>query len=838
MKVSLNWLSEFADIKLDPNELVEKIGAQLGAVEGVENYGEKYQGIVVARVVSCDKHPSADKLSLCFIDDGGKVPDVPRAGNGFVQVVCGAPNVKAGMLVAWLPPGSTVPNSFDKDPFVLTSREIRGQLSHGMLASAHELGFGDDHDGIVEVELKANPGDDFVVVYKLNDYIIDIENKMFTHRPDCFGMIGVAREVAGIQGLAFKSPDWYKADPEPISPPQNSLELEVMNLIPEAVPRLCAAAVSGLSIKPSPLYMQTMLSRVGIRPINNVVDITNLAMVLSGQPLHAFDYDKVKALSPPGEPARLVARWPNPGESLKLLNGKTIKLEGQTIVISSGTIPIALGGVMGGADTEVDSSTKNIILECANFDMYTVRRSTMQYGIFSDAATRFNKGQSPLQNMAVLQRAVTLAGQIAGGQLANKLFDEKSDLKAWPPVSTSVSYINQRLGLDLDSTTISNLLSNVEFGVTINESELTFAPPFWRTDIAIPEDIVEEVGRLYGYDKLPLALPRKDLASADQEPQLKLKAELRQLLASAGGNECLSYSFVNSKLMSAAGQDAAAAYHIRNALSPDLQYYRQSLTPSLLDKVHPNVKTGIAQFVIFELGTAHHKSAADEDGLPKELPRLSLVAAANDKLAKTLKGAAFYAAKDYCQLLADKLGLNLSYLPLQDSLDELSPAWQATAAAYEKNRSALVLCGSEVAGLVGEPTAVMRAALKLPKLCAAAELDTGVLLANKTDLSYSPLNRFPASNQDITLVVGVTTPYAELHNVLDESLGQAAAEHGYSYRLTTLGIFKPGPASDKKNVTFQLSLEHPARTLTTAEVSQIVVELVANAKNNLGAVQV
>jgi phenylalanyl-tRNA synthetase beta chain len=585
MKLSLNWIKQYTDVDLPVDELVAKIGAQLGEVEGVENLAPKYEGAVIVKVISCEKHADADRLNVCIIDDGGITPDVKRGENGYVQVVCGAPNVHAGMLAVWLPPGATVPNSFDKEPFVLEARELRGVVSNGMLASAKELALGDDHDGIVEIDPNEwspnqkdiKPGANFAKVFGLDDTVVDIENKMFTHRPDLFGELGLAREVAGITGKKFSSPKWYKEAAE--FPTGSGLALEVINEAPELVPRFMALTIKNLTVKPSPLWLQCALMSVGQKPINNVVDVTNFVMLLTAQPTHAYDYDKLRG-------HKLVARMSKPGEKITLLNHKEYQLDPNDIVIADNEGAIGLAGVMGGGDSEVSNETKNIVLECASFDMYAVRRSSMRHGVFTDALTRFNKGQSPLQNQYVLHLLMQSIFDVAGGEVANEVFDMNSASgREWvhPPVPVSTKFINARLGLQLSAQDMKTLLVNVEMTVALDGENLTVTAPFWRTDIETREDIVEEVGRLYGYDKLSLELPTRSVKPVQKDELFQLKERVRRTLVKAGANEVLTYSFVHGELLKKADQDPSQAFRVSNALSPDLQFYRLSLTPSLLD---------------------------------------------------------------------------------------------------------------------------------------------------------------------------------------------------------------------------------------------------------------
>lgn len=842
MKVSLNWIKQFIDFELSPvDKLVERIGAQLGAVEEVENLGAKYQGIIVAKVVSCVDHPDADRLHVCKIDDGGKAGNVERDSDGNIEVVCGAPNVREGLLVAWLPPGSTVPESVGKAPFVLEARELRGVVSNGMLASAKELALGDSHDGILELDGEAKPGDDFAVAYGLDDYIIDIENKMFTHRPDCFGQLGVAREIAGISGMRFTSPDWYLHTlQEALHIDGQSLPLEVRNELPELVPRFVAVALGNVSVKPSPVWLQTYLLRVGVRPISNVVDITNYIMLLTGQPMHAYDYDKVKALDG-SDKATLVIRTPRSDEFIKLLSGKEIRPRDEAIMIATDTKLIGVGGVMGGADTEVDADTKNIILECANFDMYSIRRTAMTHGLFTDAVTRFNKGQSPLQNDEVNAKAVEMLRELAGAQVAGPVLDdnhidEENRERRWvhPPVPVTTDFINARLGLSIAAEEMKTLLENVEFQVGVDGEMLTITAPFWRTDVETREDVVEEVGRLYGFDKLPLELPQRSIKPVAKDQMLELKRAVRESLVKAGANEVLNYSFVHGDLLEKADQNPENAFRVGNALSPDLQYYRLSLSPSLLDKVHPNVKAGYDEFALFEIGKAHNlQHATDDDGLPMEFEMLDVVYAASEKAGKA--GAAYYEARKFLTNLAADFSLQLDFRPFESEED------YPIVKPYDHTRSAQVFVkGTDLAlGMVGEYKQRVRKNLKLPKYCAGFGIGLMQLLQAGADAgnSYVPLPRFPKVTQDITLKVAANLPYQELYQFVWDELAKVQPEH----TLPTLGpldIYQREDDAEHKQVSFRLAIASFERTMTDTEVNNLLDTVAAAAKEKFGAERV
>jgi phenylalanyl-tRNA synthetase beta chain len=834
MKISLNWIKEFTEVKLGIEELVTKIGAQLGEVEEVINLGEKYQGILVAKVVSCEKHPNADKLNICKINDGKKAKNVKRDKDGFVQVVCGAPNIRKGITVAWIPPGAVVPSSFDNEKFTLEARELRGEVSNGMIASGKELVINDDHDGIMIIDKSCKPGDELASVYQLDDYIIDVENKMFTHRPDCFGQLGVAREIAGIQGIKFTSPDWYLDVLDKLKiETKDKLGLTLDNKLPDLVPRFMAVPIANVKVQKSPIMIQSFLSRVGIKPINNIVDITNFVMTLTAQPLHAYDYDKLVKLDK-SKSASIVVRKPTRSERVSLLNGKSIEPRADAIMIATKTQLIGVGGVMGGSSTEVDFDSKNIILECANFDMYSIRRTSMANGLFTDAVTRFNKGQSSRSQDKILAYTVAWVQKLASGEVAGELLDERSDVSNLQPVIVTSEFINSRLGSELTDKQIIKILGNVEFLVEVKNNKLHITAPYWRTDIEIAEDIVEEVGRLYGYDKLPMVLPKRTSSPATSNEMLKVKAKVRSVLASAGANEVLTYSFVHGKLFDAVGQDKNLAFALSNALSPDLQYYRLSLLPSLLDKIHANIKAGHGEFALFEINKVHDKSNIHEDGLPIEEERLALVFVADKKLAQKYQGSAFYQARFYAQELLQKFGFeklifesSLTHAPKTETGEQILAPFEQSRTAYVKTAEGILL------GVVGEVSQKVKNNLKLPEFVAGLELNLKMLEAYQKMSHYKPLSRYPKSQQDISLKVSAKVNYVKVFENVNISLMNASKEHGYDWDIKLIDIYQKN--DETKHYTLRIIIKHPNRTLVTTEVNKLLSDLSKSAKKELQA---
>lgn len=823
MRVSLNQIKQFIDFELPAvDELVHKINQQLGGVEEVIDLAERYKDAAIAKVVKCEKHPNADKLSVCEID----------AGTGEnIQVVCGAPNVREGLFVVWLPPKSIVPATFEDDePFVLEPKELRGVMSHGMLAAADELGIGSDHSGIVEInpdewkpnDIEIKPGTKFAEAYGLNDTIIDIENKMFTHRPDLFGQLGVAREIAGIQHKTFDDPDWYWKLPQFTE--ESGLELEVSNDTPENVPRFMAVALKDVEVRPSPLWLQCSLVAMGSKPINNIVDVTNYIMLLTAQPTHAYDYDKLRG-------HKLGVRLAKKGENAELLNGKTYELDESDIVIVDGEGVVGLGGIMGGGNSEVSSETRNIVLEVANFDMYAVRRSSMRHGLFTDALTRFNKGQSPLQNDRVLNLLMMSVKDVAGGEQASSVVDmlQPGDIYDMQTLSgemtVTAGFINERLGLDLSADNICQLLKGVHFACYEEDGMLHVTAPFWRTDIELAEDIVEEVGRLYGFGKLPRELPSRSIKPVAMNQSRLLKQSVRERLATTGANEVLTYSFVHENTIQKTGQDPSRAFRISNALSPDLQYYRLSILSSLLDKVHMNSKAGYDRFALFEIGKVHYKGKMDEDepDVPHEDEHVALIVAHDDKQRPA--GAPYYLAKRLLSHITDS-GVALQPLAGFDfSEDERG---RQLTSAYEPGRSAVIVRDGQVHGVVGEFTAAVRKAFKLPAFCAGFEVHTDMLAA--ATHSYEPLSRFPQSERDICFQVAADVPYESV----TDALRSVPADASVKYEFTPVDIYQAS-GENTKNVTIRVTFTPYNKTLGGSEVDQLMSELGEGVVQRLGA---
>lgn len=776
MKISLNWLREYVDIKIPNDELIRLIGARLVEVEGVIDETHKYDEIYVVKVVKAEKIPDTH-LTLCQID----------AGEGsLIQVVCGAPNVREGMLAAWIAPGAIVPASAKEDaPFVIGKRKMLGKYeSNGMLAGADELDFGDDHSGIVEINPEvAKPGDLLSDVYDLEDLILEIENKSLTHRPDCFGIIGFAREVAGIMGQKFNDPDFLfeeKVFPEGflhregyrLRSQDSDLSIEIVQ--PEICSRYTAAVLKVAKATEKEKYlskMQILLAKSGMNSVSRIVDITNYVMLLTGQPLHAFDYDKFMKVGGSGKP-EIVVRLAEKNEKLTLLDDTETLLNENDIVIASGHSPVALAGAMGGKNTMVDDNTKNILLESASFSLYNLRKTQMAHGIFSEAITRFTKGVPSGGTFNVLAEAVR---EIEGKAVS--VVDYYPNPQSQPIVEVSVQEINDLLGTDYSKKMIIDTLENVGFEVGSQKGKLKVISKYWRTDIHIKEDVIEEVGRLLGYDNIKPTLPLH--STSNTNPMFELKHEIRGIMEKLGANELLTYSFVSGRLLEKADQDSKNSYRIVNSISPELQYVRQSLVPSLLDKTYLNEKLPVERFAIYEMNKVYQKEwGLDDENVPVEKNSLGFIVAERKK-----RETAYYKAKKYVAELLAELNIVPEFLPLKSNTANSRP--------FDQKRSAEIRLDGELIGVVGEFKNSVRSKFKLADYLAGFELDLDALLGK---VNYKKkIETARLRSEDLTVTTGDT---------YDEALKKVQAEHPDAKIYP--GTIYQGPHQKTKNITFHI----------------------------------
>lgn len=804
MKISLNWLKKYVQPKISDEELIRLIGSRLVEVEGVIDESHKYDNIYIVKVATAEKIPDTH-LTLCQIDVGSvRLNKVDYDDNGLVQVVCGAPNVREGMLAVWIAPGAVVPASVHEDsPFVIGKRKMLSKYeSSGMLAGADELDFGDDHSGIVEIEPgTAAPGELLKDVFDLDDLILDIENKSLTHRPDTFGVIGFAREVAGIMGESFN----YEYQDTTLVP-KKGIKITIEDN--KICQRYSAVVLEKHGeIKNKYLsFLDTVLAKSGIRPLNPIVDVTNYLMLLTGQPLHAFDLDKFVKIGGTDTP-EIVVRLARDGEKLTLLDDTEVVLNTDDIVICSGEKPVALAGAMGGKSTMIDENTRNILIESATFSLYNLRKTQMAHGIFSEAITRFTKGQPPYQCLKVAEAAAEMLSEgFVVTQVADTLKKPLEPLK----VRVSVDEINGLLGTHYTEKTIKKTLENVGFGVNAG---LTVTVPLWRTDIHIKEDVIEEVGRLLGYDNIEPVLPLHQ--TAKHNTKWDTKSKVREIMTRFGANEVLTYSFVSGRLLEKAGISTNDCYKIVNSISPELQYIRPSIVPSLLDKAYLNQKLPINKFALFEINKVYQKDGQmNSEGVPVEHTRLGMVLAERKN-----DGTAYYKAKLYAEELFKKLGINVRFLPLESFGQDSS----IMGSPFEKKRSAVIIlenmlsedeiCDSHltILGVVGEFKNSVRRAFKLGDYLAGFELDFEELTDCAQEISDVDV-RPVVDKRDLT--IETTKTYEEIYEEILEILDS----HRMWPEITPLAIYQPEKI---KHISFHLEFKNKIDEKIMKELEKI-----------------
>lgn len=810
MRISLNRIKELVNVPagVTDEDLIDLIGSRLVEIEEAIDLGPAYNNIYIVKVIKCE-HIEGTHLSLCEIDDASAHQNVKRLENGLVQVVCGAPNVHANMLAVWIAPGAIVPSTYGEENFKIGARKMQGYDSNGMLAGADELGFDNEHKSIAEIDPKmAQPGNLLKDVFGLDDKILDVENKSLTHRPDCFGLVGFAREVAGILGVEFVEPERAELKI------QNGLDLKVEIEDAELCPRYTCAVFELSNNEPSKYLTKeaVFLAKAGMRAIEPVVDVTNILMLETGQPLHAFDYDKLVKVGGKNS-AEIIVRAASEGEELQLLDGKTIQCIPEDILITSNNVPVALAGAMGGKNTECDASTKRVVLESATFSLYNLRKTQMAHGIFSEAITRFTKGQPAAMCGYVLAEAVRDLGVKTEAVVDTYPGQQKQNV-----VKITTFEVNDLLGSSYDTEVIRRTLENVGFRVGAtkcvrgdiqNSSEssvgvqLTVSVPFWRTDIHIKEDVIEEVGRLLGYDNIPQVLPEKRMIEADIAPMFKLKHELRSVLSDQlRMHELLTYSFASSDLIKKVNQDPEDCYEIVNSISPELQRFRSEIVPSLLDKVRENIKSGHKTFTIYEMNQVSRKSyGLSVDKTPVLKNHLGIVEVGD-----------FYSLKAKILAMFKELGISAEYANLSQEQGAHHPY-------FEPKRSAELVVNGQVVGAFGEVKSSVLRKFKLEAVIAATEISLDKLVDAPRNLERDfRISRFPSVERDLTATVASDAPFGRFLRVIEDALDA----QNLSYSVEPVSIYQANPTDTTKNISFRLKFASFEKTLDATEISAIM----------------
>jgi phenylalanyl-tRNA synthetase beta chain len=846
MKISLKSIEKLTKVNIPHDELERRLSTQVVNVEGIESIGKKYEGILVAQIEEKSDHPNSEKLGIYKVNVGTKV----------VQIVTADKLLQVGDKCAYLAPGIKVPYNAYPERFdgVIKAMELRGVMSEGMLASSKELEFSIDHERVLVLDTEAKPGTPISDVYELDDLIIDAENKGLTNRPETFGLIGFAREVSGIQSLKFETPIWFSYQNSEYKPLYKNLESEldvykkditkarvkfsVSHQADRLSPRYMLIGLDNVEVKASPVWLQVELMKAGIRSINNVVDITNYLMFMTGQPMHAMDYDK--CVSDKDGRVNIVVRKAKKGERLTVIDGKSLELDDEMLMICDDSGPQDLAGVMGGMSSEITNKTTRILLECANFDMYNIRKTSNKTGIKSDAVTRFARSQDPNMCEAVMYKALEMLKELSSAQIASQLVDIIAYPRSVKKITISVSKLNGHIGVNFDAQKISSILSNVELKSeqdSANKDLLTVTVPTYRQDLNIFEDIHEEVARLYGFNNIEITLPKRSIAPVQRNKYLSLTSRMRDIFVGMGAYDLLTYNFVGQSIFEKTGLDIKNAYHLKNALSPELEYMRTSLMPSLLDKVATNQANGYEEFAMSEINIAHIKGIMDSENLPYEWKLNAFVFASSDKIAKQkYEGSAYYVSKMYLDGLLSELKCSeVVYEPLTNINEADLPIWLSNVLSiYNSKQTALVVYEKEgkkyYLGVVGEYSKSVKKAFNLPAYSSGYEINVESLMNIAFAVnSYVEPSKFQAVVQDLCFVSDKNTSYEAIIKAIKTVLQN---EKDVLVKIEPVDIYIPKADSNIKQNTVRFSIQGREEVVAENRVEELrkaIVNAVAGA---------
>lgn len=788
MKVSLSWLKDYIDINMDPADLAQALTMAGLEVDSVSDRYAYLDGVIVGRIEEVGPHPKADKLKICRVNTGDRQ----------LSVVCGAPNVREGMLAPLALPGTVLP-----DGSRLEKSVIRGERSQGMLCSDAELGLGDDPGGIMVLESSLKVGGNLAQNLGLSDTVFELD--LTPNRPDCLSVIGIAREIAAIQKTPLRYPDYTIEDKTDAIHKLSSVRIEA----PDHCPRYSARLVENVKVEKSPFWLQNRLLSVGLRPINNIVDITNFVMMETGQPLHAFDFDCLAE-------NRIVVRLASQGEKFATLDEKERMLESEMLMICDGEKAVAVGGVMGGLNSEIENDTNRVLIEGAYFNPVSIRRTSKKLGLNTDASHRFERGVDPEGTIRAVNRSAKLMVEIGGGTLVDGIIDEYPNHQPVKSVALSIKRANRLLGTHLDRNRIRHLLESIEFKVEApnkNEDGLTVSAPTYRVDITRPEDLMEEVARLHGYNNIPTTHPTMPAEGRPPADRLVLRNRLKRLMSGFGFTEVITYSFDSEssgdRLQIKADDARRSMIHILNPLTEDQAVMRTSLVPGILSTTGYNIARQIKNLKLFEIGKVFLKK--DTQSLPLEPEFLiALWTGARDE-------ASWYNRQIPCDFY-DIKGIAEGLLRALKIDGLCYTAMPAESCEYTRSgHTAQIVAADSVVGLVGEihPRVLGSFDLKQPAFIFELQLDKVAELIPETRFS-KPIPRFPAIYRDITIIIdrrietqAVLATVASFHEEL--------VEH-----LHLFDVFEGDPiAAGKKSVSFRVTYRSSGKTLEDDDVNEL-----------------
>ncbi|RQD77250.1 MAG: phenylalanine--tRNA ligase subunit beta [Candidatus Syntrophonatronum acetioxidans] len=800
MLVSYQWLKDYVYTDISPQELAEKLTMSGVEVEALTPFYPDVPNIVVGKVQSVEKHPQADKLYVVQVDVKEEV----------LQVVVGIANYQEGDLVPVAKPGAVLPKGLK-----IKKTKLRGIESYGMLCSAEELDLDFRHDyGILILEDSLPVGGNIKEALGLEDWVLELG--LTPNRSDCLGMLGLAREISAITGAPLKS-DF----PQVQEGEERIEEIARVQIIDEDLcPRYSARLVRDIKLEHSPLWFQRRLLAVGIRPINNIVDITNYVMWESGQPLHAFDYDRVSE-------STVIIRKAYEGEKMTTLDEQERQLEENMLVIADPGGAIALAGVMGGFHTEITGDTKNVLLESANFDPASIRKTSRDLGLRSEASLRFERNVDPNGTLYALDRAAQLIAQLAGGKVVKGVIDEYPSVKENALVDFKPERAQKIIGLDLPASTMKNIFLRLGFKVEGDDSLLKVEVPTRRPDISREEDLVEEVARVYGYEHIKTTLPRGEITQGKKTREQKLTDKAREIITACGLNEAITYSFVSPKIFDQLKLEEdnplREVIEMHNPLSEEQRIMRTTLLANLLRVLQYNANRSIYNQGVFELGRVFiPRGKLSEKSLPweRETLALALMGEWGEKnwQQKPLS-VDFFLLKGILENLLEGLGIS-NYL--------IKPCSFST---FHPTRCAELVVGEERIGVLGEVHGEVAASFDLEDRVYMAEVDFESLVKHSSlKIEFEPLPRYPAVLRDIAILVK--------EDILAEDIRQEILRSGGDLveDIVLFDLYQGEQISEGyRSLAYSIVYRSPDKTLTDEEVNKVHQRIIDSLEKNFEA---
>ncbi len=799
MRVSVNWLKDFVDIDISPHELAERLTMTGVEVETLDPVGHSLQDIVAAKILSVSRHPEADRLFLCHVD----------VGDGEVPVVCGAPHLRKGMLVPMALPGTRLPGGMK----VKESR-IRGERSVGMLLAEDEMGLTDDHTGVMTLPPDLSPGTRVSEALSLEDWALDID--VTPNRPDCASVMGIAREIAAFTGQRLKRPE-IRMTPGPTSI-EDLTQVHIDD--PKGCPRYAAGVIRGVTLSPSPFWLRYRLHVSGVRAINNIVDVTNYVLLETGHPLHAFDYDRLRE-------NRIVVRRAKEGEVFTTLDGQSHTLNGEALMICDAERAVALAGIMGGLNSEIYEGSTNVLVESAFFDPVTIRRGAKRLGLATEASYRFERGADIEGVLYALQRALMLIAQLGGGEVAKGLIDNYPNPHIPPVIDLRVDRANDLLGFSISQETVAGYLKALEMEVQeVETNRLRVTPPSFRVDLTREVDLIEEVARMEGFDKISVTFPSIRPSDEVDPPEHVTAETVREIMVGLGFNEVINYSFVSPDTADLLGAGEESPFRsfvpILNPLTVDQSVMRTSLVPGILETIKTNVVYGEKDLRLFEWGKVF--THMETNTLPREEPFLAAVMTGSLNQKQWYceeKGVDFYDIKGSFEALLRALGLRDVLFKRGDM-----PPY------YNPEISSLIRFSDAVIGYVGQIRPAVMARFDLEDTTAYLfELDINALLGRMPEgISFEPLAKFPAVFRDISLVVKKQVESIKIQEIVKREGGDLVE----SVRLYDLYEGGKMDAAEKA-MTLRVCYRSRQGTLEGKEVNRLHEAITERIRQETGA---